>query len=1335
MKEMTKTISFVTNNNFPTNPFVGLRPFESEEAYLFFGRNEQSVELMKKLHRHRFIGVVGSSGCGKSSLIRAGLIPKLKAGCLVGERDHWVIAKMKPGDAPFLRLADGLVNCAASDAESGVMTSLYSSLPSGPQTWELAQKIRIAEMSAVIEYLKPKLENASANLLLLVDQFEEIINFGLRSKDLAKREEAESFVSLMLELAEQRALPIYVVMTMRSDFLGECDNFHGLPEALNRSQYLVPRLTRKQRQLAVEGPIRLCGRKVTARLLDCVLNEAGDQSDQLPVMQHALMRTWEKWSLTGAEEIDLPHYESAGKIKWALSNDAEKALDGLSPDELEIAKRMFQALTATDQDNRRTSHPSHFTQLLAVTGATPKQLDKVIERFRGDGRSFLIRDKSDDPLISISHESLIRQWKTLNDWINDELDSVDIYTRLADDAARYEKQPSKGRLWRDPELEEALEWRRERNPNQAWAARYHPKFEAAMRFLDKSRDESEKDALEEKRQRQVEEELKQTKGREEKLRRMLTIIPVIFGLFLLSVASTIYASIQKSDADRERQVAIEQATLASKAETTARQKGKEAEEQRKSAENSAKEAQEQRELAEGQKDIADKSAREALEQRKRAEALRMVAENEKTRAEKKRLEAEESAEKAREQQYVANISLAQSAIEEANNNRAEGLLNSLQPKPDQSDLRGFPWYHLWLREHQAKLNGHAGRIRTVAYTSNTQTGKDRKLLAAACENRTVIVWDAETRQLLARLSSHHKGNVSSVAFSRDGEWMATAGDDKEIAIWNVRRLILYGNQTREDSQLKPLYGLKEGHTEPISALAFSPSEKEILASAGADGKVKLWDLKSKQAMATLAEQKEAVLAIAFSPDGAVLATAGADNVVKLWNVSSRRLDKTLEGGHKEPVNSVQFSTDGKLLATASDDDSVKLWDIQIGKESAPPFKGHLAAVRSVAFSPDGKRLATASKDSTVKVWDLCAKKELMTLEGHESNVNSVIFLSDSRLATASSDSSVRLWNIDERQYRKTIYAHERGVREVAFSPDGKFLASGSNDKTVKIWDADTGQPVKTLEGHTDQVASVHFSPDSEMLASASEDKEIKIWEKAKDWMNTRTFAVGAGVNSVAFSPKGRKLASADTTGTVTLWDINNGIALKKLQDQDHKEERSGLSCVQFSPTDGAFLATAGDNGWVSLWDVGNGKRLRRFEAHPGGIAFTVMFSSDGRYLASAGQDGTVKVWDLQGAKSNEPLKTLYGLNIGTAVAVFAPGEDATLAVHGYDGTLKLWDSRTWEEIMTLKGGSSGFSCIAFSRDGKKIATADYSGSITVWFAATDEEVKKFAGDGNSKPSP
>jgi len=586
----------------------------------------------------------------------------------------------------------------------------------------------------------------------------------------------------------------------------------------------------------------------------------------------------------------------------------------------------------------------------------------------------------------------------------------------------------------------------------------------------------------------------------------------------------------------------------------------------------------------------------------------------------------------------------------------------------------------------------------------------------------------------------HKGDVYSVAFSPDGRWMVTAGEDKRIAVWNVSYLVPYKEQTlipneeqtrRENIQTEPQLELKEGHTGSVYALAFHPGDNEIFASAGGDGKVNLWKVSPEREMTTLLEQKEAVWTIAFSPDGAVLATAGADKVVKLWNVSTRKVEKTLKG-HSDTVTSVKFSLDGKLLATASDDNTVRLWDVRTGTELAPPLKGHLAGVRSVAFSTDGKSLATAGMDSMVKVWDLSTRKELMTLEGHEGDVNSVVFLPDSRLATASSDSSVRLWDINARQYRKTIYgAHHGTVREVAFSPDGKFLASGGNDKAVRIWDADTGELVETLEGHNDKVASVYFSPDNEMLASAGEDQKIKIWEKAKNWRAPTTLDVKAALRSVAFSPKGGKLAFADANGAVTLWDINKGVQLGKLEDKDHK---IGLSCVQFSPIDGDWLATASDDGWVSLWNAGSGKKLKSFKAH-GGIAFTVSFSSDGRFLASAGQDGTVKVWDLQDTKRDTQPRTLYGLNDSTAVAMFAPGEDATLAAHGNDGALKLLDSRTWEEIMSLKGVSSGFSFIAFSRDGKKIATADDSGSITIWFAATDGEVKKFAGAGNSKLSP
>lgn len=469
----------------PTNPYVGLRPFNESESLLFFGRREQTIELLQRLHTHHFIAVTGSSGCGKSSLIRAGLIPKLKAGLLVEDRDQWRIATMKPGDAPLANLAAALLEAQGEASQNAA---------------ELLEAVRTAGVQALLQHLAPALAAADANLLLLVDQFEEIFQFAQSAPaqtanqtapQQPPREEAEDFVSLMLGLAAQTDLPIYVVLTMRSDFIGDCDNFYGLPEAFNRSQYLVPRLTRAQRQHVIEGPAQLFGATITPRLLDRMLNDVGEKDDQLPVLQHALLRTWEEWQRSGAPEIDLPHYEAetVGTIKNALSLDADRALAGLSKDEVEIASRMFRALTGTDARNRRVRRRAYLSELCAITGATASQLDLIIQRFEGEGRSFLMRIPGrtpDDPLIDISHESLIRQWQVLGDWLERERKSREMYRRLADAAKLYQNDETK--LWRNPDLGLAMTWQRTAQPNAIWAQRCDPEanFDEVMAFLKKS---------------------------------------------------------------------------------------------------------------------------------------------------------------------------------------------------------------------------------------------------------------------------------------------------------------------------------------------------------------------------------------------------------------------------------------------------------------------------------------------------------------------------------------------------------------------------------------------------------------------------------------------------------------------------------------------------------------------------------------------------------------------------------------------------------------------------------------------------------------------------------
>lgn len=1312
---MTKTIppnSLAAAVDFPTNPFVGLRPFESQEAYLFFGRNEQSVELMKKLHQYRFIGVVGSSGCGKSSLIRAGLIPKLEAGFLIGERDRWLIAKLRPGDAPFARLAEALIVCAGPQAKPDGA----GSWPSSAQIQKLAAEIQLAELSAVVGYLKPVLEAAQANLLLLVDQFEEIINFGLKSEDPAQREAATEFVSLMLGLAEQRALPIYVVMTMRSDFLGECDNFHGLPEALNRSQYLVPRLTRRQRQQAIEGPVRLYGGQTTPRLLDRVLNDAGDQADQLPVMQHALMRTWEKWRQSGDAAVDLPHYEAAGTMNAALSNDAEKALSTLTTQEQEIAKRMFQALTATDQSNRRTSHPLHFNQLLAVTGGNPTQLTQIIESFRAEGRSFLIKDNSADPLISISHESLIRQWATLEKWIQEELNSVDVYTRLADAAARYEKNPARGRLWRDPELEAALTWRAARQPNEAWAKRYHPAFGAAMLLLDKSREEREHERREAERQRQLEEELKVTKVREEKLRRRQLVIPVIFGLFLLSLASSVYAFMQRSEADKQREFAVLKREEAISQGVLARASELKAKEETGRAEREEQRAKEQSEKAEN-------AAQEAQEQRTLAEKLAAKARGLAAEEGKLKEQARREAEKNRERVYVANVNLAQSALEEANHARAAQLLDeSSQRQQAQADLRSFAWYSLWLRKQKtAELKGHAGRVWAVAHAQVDFPSRRLvqeggwEILATAHEDKAVILWDAISNQRLATLKGgkfDHTDEVYAVAFSHDGTRLVTAGADKKVKVWDVRALLPGRRETPSPQNAnQPREPLLDGdaHTHNVYAATFAPGAKDLLASGGHDGKVFLWDLKTKQRQPL--NHEKSVWAVAFSPDGKLLVSAGDEGLVKLWDVNTKQLQKTLEK-HDEVVTVVKFSPDGRLLATASDDETVRLWTVGTWEYKRLP--GHKGGVRSVVFSPDGKRLVTAGNDNIVQLWSVSSGQKLETLEGSEPGVNGLSFLSDSRLATAGNNGIIRLWNIDARPIVKTVAAHADAVREVAFSPDNKWLASGSNDKDVRIWDAQTWQLKATLKGHTAAVASVYFSPDGKTLASASEDGSVKLWNWESGREKTTLKGDGQGMISVTFSPNGEKLAAGDGAGRVRLWDALSGNALGTLVGPQVE-----VSCIQFSPNEGKWLAAAGTDGTVWVWEVESRRVSRKIEAH-NGLTYTVSFSPDGEFLASSG-DGEVKVWDLLDEKAAPVVLTGHAFT--RAAAMFAPGNDHTLAARGNDGALKLWDTRTWKELLTLRGPSADYNYLAFAPDGKKIATADSSGTITVWFAATDAEVK------------
>jgi len=643
---MPETTDILLEQEIPTNPFPGLRPFDFEESHLFFGRDGQSEQLISKLGATHFSAVVGTSGSGKSSLVRAGLMPALLGGFMTSAGSNWRIAVMRPGNDPVGNLARALNAPDVFGSEVEENAELQSAL---------AEATLQRGSRGLVDAVRQAVIACNENLLVVVDQFEEIFRFARVTEDKEYRNEAAAFVKLLLEAARQREIPIYVVLTMRSDYLGDCSQFWELPEAINESQYLIPRLTRDQLKEATTGPITVAGGQITPRLIARLLNDVGEDQDQLPVLQHLLMRVWDECKekrLTvevneGDKTITVPHsqvhlgggldlccYDAVGGMAQALSRHADEALNELGNTDpqkgavagpVKIAEKLFKALTEKGTDNREIRRPATLGELCSITGADASQVIEVIETFRVPGRSFLM-PPADIPLtaeslIDISHESLIRAWSRLKEWVEEESRSARIYRRLAETAV-LESEHNAG-LWGDPDLQIALTWRQQTQPNKTWAQRYHREFDLAMNFLDRSVEKRDAEIRDKEVQRRK--AIKRTRW-----------TAIVFGiLFLFSLIALFIANQQRVRANgllEEVQRNADKAKNNAIKEETARLAREDAERDTQIAENAKKEsdafAMESRKLAdkaEAQRRIAEEQSRIAVAQTQKANELERKA--------------------------------------------------------------------------------------------------------------------------------------------------------------------------------------------------------------------------------------------------------------------------------------------------------------------------------------------------------------------------------------------------------------------------------------------------------------------------------------------------------------------------------------------------------------------------------------------------------------------------------------------------------------------------------------------------------------------------------------
>lgn len=550
---------------------------------------------------------------------------------------------------------------------------------------------------------------------------------------------------------------------------------------------------------------------------------------------------------------------------------------------------------------------------------------------------------------------------------------------------------------------------------------------------------------------------------------------------------------------------------------------------------------------------------------------------------------------------------------------------------------------------------------------------------------------------------------NSVAWSPDGQWLASGHNDGKVYLWEVAK----GHEIRRFRD----------HRDVISSIVFAPDGRHLYAGSF-DRTVCLWEIATGE-MQRFTGPRDRIRQLALSPDGKLLAAAAFDWAVWLWHSTSSEVHQVLEG-HQLGVNSVAFSPDGNYLASASFDRQVRLWQVADGR-CLMVLEGHEDSVSGVLFSPDGRTLVSCGFDQVLRLWKVANGELLSELHGHSDRVRALAFSPDGEvLASAADDRSIRLWAVKNARQLDRLDGHTDGVRTLAFSPDGEVLASGAFDHSIRLWGLASKQPVARFRGHGDGVRALAFSPDGRRLATGAFDTSVRLWEVTSGRPQSQLVGHRALVRTVAFSPRGGLLASGSDDATVCLWDLASGLSIARLEGHE-----SRVYCLAFSPDGGALASGSGDRtirirpvaGMEPLGrSVERIHRLLRLEGHEAEV-LALAFSPDGEHLVSASNDRTLRFWDIHHGNCRW---TLEGHQSGVSSLAFSP-DGSLLASGSFDRSVWLWSSDLREPLRRLEGHRSGILSVAFSPDGKYLASGGNDKVVRLWEVDTGRALGGLSG--------
>ncbi len=1001
------------------NPFPGLRPFKIEESHLFFGREGQSDEVLLKLSKSRFVGVIGPSGSGKSSFIYCGVMPIIYGGFLTDASPNWEVVVTRPGAGPIDNLAESLLKnnpeYQTADAEENkIKRTIFSTL------------LKSSSLG-LVEAIEQSRKKEDVNYLVLVDQFEELFRFK-ESLDANAVNETLAFVNLLIEAVNYPDAPIYVAITMRSDFIGDCAQFPELTRKLNDSHYLIPQLTRDQKRKAIEGPVAVGGAGISPRLTQQLLNDLGDNPDQLPILQHALMRTWSYWTQYKdyeEEPVDLKHYEAIGTMAEALSQHANEAFNELNEEQKRICEVMFKAITEKRGENFGIRRPTRLNEIAAIADVSKEEVSAVVEKFREPGRSLLtpahgipLVGKS---MVDLSHESLMRIWIRLKKWVDDEADAIQMYTRLAEAASMY--QVGKACLWRPPDLQLALNWQEKHKSTLVWGQRYNPAFERTMIFLEYS-----------KKEWKTEQRIKELEQKRKLQRARITAL-ILATATVISLIFLVFAFIQKSEANKQTEIATQQKQRAEKNAILAEAQRKVAEEKRLEAEEATKQAKKAQLAKAEQRAQADQARLDAEQRRLQAEEAKQEAETQKDRANR----SADLAQK-REQEAKTSEEKAVTAREESQRLRYISIAKVIAIKS--KELDSYPEQQSLLAQQAYNFNTtHIG----YPYDNDIYNGLFYAL-------RT------QNHPLTKSLEGHLKGGARALETRKNSNFVYSGGSDGKIIQWK------FSGKQWQALEIVPdrIHDKDLSNDYSVYTLDSSPDEK-YLAAGGLytmnrdENYVELYSLTDlKQAPKKIFGYKSDIGNIHFTPDGKGF--YARDNSGQSIRYSDLTTAKEVIAV-KDKISALELSPDGTKLAGAGINGNLYVWDVK-NNYAETIIKIPNVSLTSVCYAPDSKIIVAGTTSGQVLIIE--NGKITRTVSGHTAGITNIRFnYEGSFMATASRDWSIRLWNYKNLRMQPIVLSDHDWVWNLAFTPDDEQLIAGIQsvketkvgqvDQTIHAW--------------------------------------------------------------------------------------------------------------------------------------------------------------------------------------------------------------------------------------------------------------------------------------------